>query len=139
MDERIPALEKLRKANQRLQESLLVPVSPVVQDGVIQRFEFTFELSWKTLKIFLREQGIEVYTPKETLKAAFRARWIGEEKDFLTMLEDRNATSHIYDDQEALLIYQRIQSFHTDNLRKLLTHLEQLAKETPIKSDPADS
>src|SRR3954468_10431238 len=116
MDERIPALEKLRKACSRLREALEVPVTSVVQDGVIQRFEFSFELAWKTLKIFLRQEGIVALTPREALKGGFRAGWITDESAFLSMLNDRNLTSHLYDEAEASSIFERIKDVHAKTL-----------------------
>jgi len=53
------------------------------KDGVIQRFEFTFELLWKALKIYLAYNGTEVKTPRESLKEAFRINLFDEEEIFL--------------------------------------------------------
>lgn len=80
----------------------------VVHDATIQRFEFTYELFWKTLKKFLEAEGMHPKTPKETLQAAYRLEWIDDENAWLQMLSDRNVTSHIYDQEGADLIFQRI-------------------------------
>ncbi len=71
------------------------------KDGVIQRFEFTFELLWKTLKIVLESKGILCKAPTECLKDAFRLGLINDEAAYLQMLKDRNRTSHLYSKDQA--------------------------------------
>lgn len=74
-------------------------------------FEFTFELFWKTTKKFLQREGVEVKTPRETLQTAYQLSWIHDEKKWLTMLNDRNETSHIYDQAMAKRIYKNIKTY----------------------------
>jgi nucleotidyltransferase substrate binding protein (TIGR01987 family) len=81
---------------------------PLVVDGTIQRFEFVFELFWKTLVHVLEHEGIEASTPREALRKAYAARLLEDEQDWLQMLADRNATSHVYDEEAALRIYESI-------------------------------
>lgn len=102
------AFDRFSSAFIQLKEGVNIAEDDLERDGVIQRFEFTFELLWKTIKIFLREKGIEVKTPKDSLKEGFRLGWIGEEQVFLNMLEDRNKTSHIYEKSVADEIFSRI-------------------------------
>lgn len=79
-------------------------------DAAIQRFEFSFELFWKTLKILLLEVGgVQINGPKQVLKEAYAMGWINEEKKWLDLLDARNLTSHIYNEQKANDIYQLIQ------------------------------
>jgi len=103
------ALANLERALTRLEEALAVPQdAPLAVDGTIQRFEFAIELTWKSLKRVLADEGIETATPREAITEAFRARWIDDEALWLSMLRDRNATSHIYDEETARQIYARI-------------------------------
>jgi len=121
------ALKKFSQAFERLQEAVAEPPSPLQADAVLQRFEFTFELLWKALRIYLAEmEGIEVSSPKGTLKAAFREGLIqsGEEQVFLKMLEDRNASTHVYDQREAGEIYARIRNVHLAPMKALIARLE---------------
>ena len=68
---------------------------------MIQRFEFCTELAWKTLREYLLDQGYtEINSPRATLKQAF-AEGIITDEAWLTMLADRNMTSHVYDDATA--------------------------------------
>lgn len=94
---------EVRDAAARLSETVTLPTSDIVRDATIQRFEFTFETVWKTLKLYLEHQGHECSGPRPTLKKAFSAGLIAtaEEADvWMTMLEDRNLTSHAYDELE---------------------------------------
>ncbi|MGV2333191.1 MAG UNVERIFIED_CONTAM: nucleotidyltransferase substrate binding protein [Planctomycetaceae bacterium] len=85
-------------------------------DASIQRFEFCFELFWKTLKLILEIQGISCSFPKEVLKSAYQGKLIDDEKIWLNMLHDRNKTSHIYDEQEADRIYGEIKNIYFNTL-----------------------
>ncbi|MBI2928857.1 MAG: nucleotidyltransferase substrate binding protein [Verrucomicrobia bacterium] len=102
---------EVRNAVARLQEAVVQPESPIVRDAVIQRFEFSFELVWKTLKLYLERQGYECGGPRPTLKKAFAEGLIAtaEEADvWLQILDDRNLTSHAYDEALAARIYQHV-------------------------------
>ena len=80
-------------------------------DACIQRFEFTFELAWKTAKRALWVEGIICKTPRECLKECFRLGLIRDEENWLAMLDDRNAMSHIYSEEEARIIYARLPDY----------------------------
>jgi len=118
------ALSKLKDAFIRLKEGTEAAEDELDKDGVIQRFEFTFELLWKVLKIFLEDSGIEAKTPKESLKRAFKIGWLREEKVFLDMLEDRNKTSHIYDKETSEEIFERIKTTYLLAMENLLERLK---------------
>jgi nucleotidyltransferase substrate binding protein (TIGR01987 family) len=107
------SFDSLGDALDRLEEVLAMTPdkNQVIIDATIQRFEFTFELFWKTLKRFLRKEGIEAATPRETLQKAYQLKWIHNEKQWLCMLNDRNSTSHVYDENMAKQIYKRIKGY----------------------------
>ncbi len=93
----------------RLNESLQFDLSqPLVVDACIQRFEFCIELTWKTLKRCLTIEGIEANTPRECIQQAYSIHWINDESAWLSMLKDRNLTSHTYKEDLALEIYHRL-------------------------------
>lgn len=96
-----------------------------VRDGTIQRFEYTAELSWKTIREYLIEQGvININTPKSVMKEAFYANIIDDDAGWISILNDRNSTSHIYDENEADEIFNRIKNNHIalfDKLSEKLT------------------
>lgn len=105
----LQSMANLEKALGRLEEALGEnEMNSLYIDGTIQRFEFTLELYWKTLKRLLEEEGIETRTPRETLKHAYAVGWLKNEKAWLQMLRDRNETSHVYDEEKARNIYDNI-------------------------------
>ncbi len=108
--------ENFRRAFSRLEEALAeyaaAPGSTVLRDGVIQRFEFTFELAWKSLKEYMEDQGAagDLNFPKGVLKTAYAAGLISDESVWLDMLASRNITSHIYDDAQAAQVLASIRT-----------------------------
>jgi len=106
------SLDRLGQVANRLYEALQAKESDLKADAVIQRFEFTFELAWKTLKRVLLYEGEICTTPRQCLKAAYRIGLLDGEEPWLTMLEDRNLMAHIYDEQTALQIYRRVANYH---------------------------
>jgi nucleotidyltransferase substrate binding protein (TIGR01987 family) len=109
-------IEEYRKAVLRLKEALDEDLSnPLVYDGVIQRFEFTYELAWKLIKAYLEYDGIaSVNTPRSAFKEAFAAGLISDGDTWIGMIEDRNLTVHTYNEQMAKDIYCMIkQKYYT--------------------------
>lgn len=88
-------------------------------DAVIKRFEFTYELSWKALKAFLEYKGIIAKTPRDCFKEAFSAGFIDDSEDWIKMIEDRNITSHTYEEDSANEIYQKINSIYLKKFQEL--------------------
>jgi nucleotidyltransferase substrate binding protein (TIGR01987 family) len=73
-------------------------LSLLEKEGVIQRFEYSFELAWKTIKDFLEEGGLVIapITPRQVLKDAFAAKVIANGHVWINMLDNRNLLSHTY-------------------------------------------
>ena len=111
-------LESFDRALSRLESALAQPKTEWTRDSSIQRFEFTFELAWKTLAWLVRGQGLEARSPRESLKQAFALGWIDDEDRWLRMLDDRNRASHTYDEALAEDLYGRLAS-HARDLRQL--------------------
>ncbi|MBX3730169.1 MAG: nucleotidyltransferase substrate binding protein [Candidatus Sumerlaeia bacterium] len=74
-------------------------LSPLEKEGAIHRFEYTFELAWKTLLDYMEEAGIRVVpvAPRHVLKEAFAAGIIKDGKLWIDMLDQRNLLTHRYD------------------------------------------
>lgn len=74
-------------------------LSTLEKEGVIQRFEYSFELAWKTLKDFLEAGGLVIspVTPRQVIKEAFAAKVIADGQTWIDMLDHRNLLSHTYD------------------------------------------
>lgn len=120
---------EVNKAATRLAEASAQPEGDIVRDAVIQRFEFSFELIWKTLKLYLEHQGHECGSPRAALKKAFNEGLITtpDEADvWLQMLDDRNLTSHAYDEALARRIYQNIVKHYAPLLRRMADQIQSL-------------
>ena len=85
----------LREAIEWQQERELTDLE---KEGTIQRFEYTWELLWKTLKDYLENEGIvlEKITPKAVLMASVKAKIINKQETWMQALDDRNKMSHVY-------------------------------------------
>ena len=127
-DELKYSYDKFQKALKRLDEGLKRAKDQLDSDGVIQRFEFTFELTWKTLRLFLLSEGINTNSPKEALKGAFKFGLIVDEECFLDMLEDRNQATHIYSEDVSREIFKRIKKDYSSALKKLSEELKNQIK-----------
>ena len=102
------SLINLRKATDRFAEALQEPESSIVMDATIQRFKFTYELMWKTLKIFLEDiHGIRAISPRLVFKEAYALSIIEQEDIFLEMIQSRNLLSHTYNEEQAEQIYKK--------------------------------
>jgi nucleotidyltransferase substrate binding protein (TIGR01987 family) len=121
-------LRQFDRALQRLQEAVALPVDSIVRDACIQRFEFTFETAWKAIQADARVEGVDCASPRDCFRAAFRLGMLGDdEPDWLRMVEDRNRTSHTYDEEVAAEIYKSL-SGCASLVAVLLAELEKRAQ-----------
>lgn len=79
--------------------STIDKLSVLEKEGLIQRFEYTFELAWKTLKDFLESQEVEAKFPREVIKKGFQYEIISDGEVWMEMLEKRNLMAHTYDEE----------------------------------------
>jgi len=98
-------------------------LSDLEKAGVIQIYEFTFELAWKTLKDFLEEKGVMVKFPKDTIKEAFKYEIIDDGDLWMDMLEKRNLMSHTYNETNAELAYRLIVDSYYGALKQVYSKL----------------
>lgn len=119
------AIKKLERAFSRLDKAIKIARDDLDKDGVIQRFEFTVELLWKTLKIVLEYNKVECYSPRDCIKKAFRYALIEDDEILLDMLDDRNRSSHIYDEKTSEEIFKRIKEVYVNLIGKILKNLEE--------------
>lgn len=117
-------LQDLQTASKRLQEALKRDKDDIVRDAVIQRFEFTFELTWKAIMTILRENDIEFRGVKTVFRDAARIGLLENVEDWFSYLEARNLTTHTYDLETAEKVYQRAKEF-SKSLTTLLPKLLQ--------------
>lgn len=102
-------------------------LSILEKEGMIQRFEYTFELAWKTLKDYLEAQDVPANFPREVIKSAFHYGLIQNGEVWMDMLEKRNLMAHTYDEARFKLAltmiideyFIAIKQVHTDLGAKL--------------------
>ena len=105
-------------------------LSDLEAQGLIQGFEYTHELAWKTLKNFLEAQGIvNLYGSRDTTRTAFRNGLIENGEVWMDMVEKRNLTSHTYDEETAAQVVTTIRNAYFAEFEKLLVRLQQLKVE----------
>ena len=122
LDERRKDLENAFK---RLEEALQEEETELAVDGTLHRFEFTFELAWKTIKDYLEYNGIIEHTgsPREVIQAAFKQGFIENGEDWIDMMLSRNSLSHLYDKSKSREIYRDIKSKYVFLLRDILQRI----------------
>jgi nucleotidyltransferase substrate binding protein (TIGR01987 family) len=98
----IQRFSNFEKAFLRFKESLSVETpNELERNGIVQRFEFTLETGWKTLKDYLQAEGLEFQlTPKGTLRQAQQSGLITYAQELIDALEIRNELAHDYDGEE---------------------------------------
>jgi nucleotidyltransferase substrate binding protein (TIGR01987 family) len=111
-------------------------MSDLEHEGLIQRFEYTFELGWKTLKDYLAYSGIKLTetSPRSVIKQCvaggiFTAAGIDAEV-YLKMLLERNAMSHIYDEDRFREALENVQDEYLAQFTKQYDYFR--AKETEL-------
>lgn len=117
--------ETVQKAFQTLKEILNEPYSILIRDATIQRFEYTYEALWKFLCAYLKEEGIVENTPKGVFREIMRTKLITEDETekFLKMVDDRNASVHIYKEEMAKELYDKIKD-HASLIEQLLNTIK---------------
>jgi nucleotidyltransferase substrate binding protein (TIGR01987 family) len=109
-----------------LKEILKEPENAIIRDASIQRFKYTFETTWKLLKVYLYTiNGIDCGSPKGCFRQALAVGMLSEEEVECTlrMCDDRNLTSHTYIEAIAIQIYHRLPQYSL-LLEKLQTKIE---------------
>lgn len=94
--------------------------------GLIQSFEFTFELAWKTLKDYLQEQGLEVQFPREAIKQAFTAQLIENGTLWIEMLDKRNELTHTYNQEQSKKAVETIRNRYLQPLEQVYEVMKKL-------------
>lgn len=121
-------LSDLKNAVSRFEESLHQPKTDITRDSSVLRFELSYEMAWKTMRDYLKSQGSLYNTPKETIRAAFKANLIDYDEDWITMVNDRNVAAHLYAEPIADNLYQKLPKY-LQLFKKLIEKAELKLKE----------
>lgn len=121
-------LSDYKSAVDRLEEALKEPESEIVIDGVLHRFEFTFELAWETIKDALEylELVDKTGSPRENIQLGFRHGIIEDGEKWIEIMLSRNLLSHLYDEKASRDIYNKIKSEYIIEFKKLRDRLEEI-------------
>ena len=95
-------------------------LSDLEKQGMIQGFEFTFELAWNVMKDYLEAQGItDIIGSKNAVRHAFNKGLIKDGQVWMNMIKDRNIASHVYDDETAEELFIAINNTYYHQLNEL--------------------
>jgi nucleotidyltransferase substrate binding protein (TIGR01987 family) len=103
--------DNFTKVYRLFEKSIVIPEYNELEEvGLIQIFEFTFELAWKVLKDFLESQGYDDKTPRDVIKRGFQLEYIKDGEVWLDALDKRNLMTHTYDEVKAKEAVQLIKN-----------------------------
>lgn len=129
-------LEKLNVALNSLEEMVefsstldtsIEKLEEAVRDSIIKKFEYTFELTWKTIKAYLESEGYEeISSPKRSLKQAFEIGLVTNEELWANMLEARNVSAHTYDEEKSIYYCDVIKTKYIKEISNLVSKLNNM-------------
>lgn len=119
----VKAYNKLKEVSELYDGS-----NEIIRDSLIQRFEFTYELTHKTLREFMKYLGVTLDNsfPRTIFKKAYVNNLISSEEIWINLLEDRNCTSHIYNENLASEVAERIVKDYVPAIEELVEKLKKL-------------
>lgn len=119
----VKAYNKLKEVSELYDGS-----NEIIRDSLIQRFEFTYELTHKTLREFMKYLGVTLDNsfPRTIFKKAYVNNLISSEETWINLLEDRSCTSHIYNENLASEVAERIVKDYVPAMEELIEKLKNL-------------
>jgi len=115
----------LKTAVNNLEEVLsLKEKTEIIRDSAIKRFEICFDIAWKSIKNYAKSEGIECFSPRDCFRSAFQLKLIDNEDDWLNMVNDRNLTTHLYNEEQADKVYSKLSNY-LELFKKLIKSMNQ--------------
>ena len=100
------------------------------EQGLIQAFEYTYELAWNTIKDFYFSQGeISIQGSRDAIKLAFKRGLIVDGEAWMGMIQDRNRTTHTYDQETAQEIVKNIKDVYLSLFHDLRNQFEKIVEQ----------
>lgn len=128
----------LERAYLQLSEAVSMDrYSNLERAGLVKSFEFTFELSWKTLKDYLESEGINVNTPRDVIQQAFAIGILLDPQVWLDALDKRNLLTHTYNEEMAYFAEGLIKNKYFPAIQMLFETLKKKISEPPFGLDLA--
>ena len=120
--------ENYKKALQLLEDTNEIEINRITRGALIKHYEMTIELAWKLLKDYLESEGLLPRTPREVIKYAFQSKIIDDGKLWLEALDERNETVHTYNENQAIVIADKIINAYLPLFKKLRQDFEEEGK-----------
>ena len=119
----------LKKALRQLQKFIdKGELTELEQQGLVKAFEYTYELAWNTLKDFLEYQGqTDLYGSRDVIRQAFSLQLIEDGDGWMDMLQSRNKTPHVYNEETAQEICRAVQNIYYPLFRRLNQKLGEIS------------
>lgn len=121
-------IETLRKAYSRLEKFIEHDKTEQEQAGIVQAFEYCYELSWKIMRKILYNEGLEVNTPKQVFRESVRSGIIKDIKSWIEFANKRNLTVHTYNELVLKDVMKAIPNFKKE-VSLLIKEIENRIKE----------
>ena len=102
---------QLTKALARLEEALALPSTQINNDATIQRFEFSFELSWKILQTVGQKENQDIFGPTQSIRVGAQMGLIDNPEQWLDFRDSRNLSTHLYDESSSIEVYESAKTF----------------------------
>lgn len=99
-------------------------------DSLIKRFEFTYEMAWKLMMSYEKENGITLIRgSKDIVRHALSLTLIENGEAWMSMIDARNQTAHVYDNETAMDVIDDIIHTYYPLLVELQQKMDEIAKE----------
>ena len=118
-------ITQLIMAQKAFDRGLAIAESELERDGVIQRFEFTYEILWKTLKKVFDFKGIKINNPRDIFRQSGKDGLVDDPKFWFEVIKKRNLTTHIYSENYSKEIFEFLPQFQTE-LEKVIIYIRAL-------------
>lgn len=112
----------LLKAYESFKKGLKEVSSELERDGAIQRFEFTYELTWKILKKILSFKGIDANSPRDVFREAAKQKLIDDPLVWFEFLKKRNLILYAYNQNYLQDIFKSLPDFKKE-IAKLISQI----------------
>jgi len=116
-------IKDLARANKRLKEAAALKPTQIHKDATIQRFEFCFELAWKAIQAFVKDQGLDCRSPKNCFRIGAELNLVKDPVIWFEFLEARNLVARTYNEKLANEVYKKAIKF-PDEVDSLLEIIE---------------
>ena len=116
-------LQDFKKTVANLDEILTMGDNAAMRDAAMKRFDLCFDVAWKLIKNIAKKNGSECYSPRQCFKVGFQLKLINHDEQWLNMIDDRNLSAHLYNEEEAKTIYVKLPAY-LELFKKLLIEAE---------------